>query len=60
MFCIVLAYRRTPVNPVNDADLGDPEVDVSVMVAQVGAKSVATVQAPTLRTRGQLRGARIA
>ena len=30
------------------------------MVAEVGAKSVATVQAPTLRTRGQLRPARLA
>ena len=30
------------------------------MVAQVGAESVATVQAPTLRTRGQLHAARIA
>ena len=50
----------TPVNPDNDAELGDPEVDISAMVAKVGAESVATVQAPTLRTRGQLRATRIA
>ena len=50
----------TPANPDNDAELGDPEVDVSAMVAEVGDESVATVQAPTLRTRGQLRAARIA
>ena len=28
------------INPVNDADLGDPEVDVSAMVAEVGVESV--------------------
>ena len=48
------------VNPNNDDELGDPEIDVSAMVAEVGAESVATVQAPTLRTHGQLRAARIA
>ena len=30
------------------------------MVGEVGAESVATVQAPTLRTCGQLRAARLA
>ena len=30
-------------------DEHDPEVDVNAMVAEVGAESVATVQAPTLR-----------
>ena len=51
-----MAYRMTPVVPENENE--DPEVDVSAMVADVGAKSVATVQTPTLRTRGQLRAAR--
>ena len=46
----------TPVVLENDNE--DPEVHVSAMVAEVGAESVATVQAPTLRTRGQLRAAR--
>ena len=46
------------VGPENENE--DPEVDVSVVVAEVGAESVATVQAPHLRTRGQLRAARIA
>ena len=44
------------VGPVNEND--DPEVNGSAMVAEVGAESVATVQAPTLRTRAQLRAAR--
>ena len=43
------------VSPTNDNE--DPEVNVSAMVAEVGAESVATVQAPTLRTRAQLRAA---
>ena len=47
-------------NPDNENELGDLEVDVSGMVAEVGAESVATVQAPTLRTRGQFRAARLA
>ena len=42
--------------PINEND--DPEINVSAMVAEVGAESVATVQAPTLRTRAQLRAAR--
>ena len=46
------------VGPENENE--DPEIDVSAMVAEVGAESVAKVQAPTLRTRGQLRAARIA
>ena len=46
------------VDPENENE--DPKVDVSALVAEVGAESVATVQAPTLRTRGQLRAARIA
>ena len=41
-------------------DEHDPEVDVNAMVAEVGAESVATVQAPTLRTRAQRQAARIA
>ena len=48
----------TPEVPENYHE--EPEVDVSAMVAEVGATSVATVQAPTLRTRGQLRVATIA
>ena len=43
------------VGPENENE--NPEVDVNAMVAEVGAESVATVQAPTLRTRGQLRSA---
>ena len=46
----------TPVVPENENE--DPEVDVSAMVAELGAESVATVQAPSLRTCGQLRAAR--
>ena len=46
-------------NPDEMTDLDDPEVDVSGMIAEVGAESVATVQAPTLRTCGQLRAARL-
>ena len=46
------------VGPENEND--DPEVDVNAMVAQVGAESVATVQALNLRTRAQMRAARIA
>lgn len=41
-------------------DEHDPEVDVNAMVAEVGAESVATVQAPTLRTRAQRQAARTA
>ena len=59
MFWSVLAYRMTPVNPDNEAGLGDSEVDVSATVAMIGAESVATVQAPTLKTRAQFRAARI-
>ena len=43
------------VGPANENE--DPEVDISAMVAEVGAESV---QAPTLWTRGQLRAAGIA
>ena len=57
-FCAVLTYRMTSVGPENENE--DPEVDVNAMVAEVGAESVATVQAPTRRTRGQLRAAIIA
>ena len=46
------------IGPENDHD--DPEVDVNAMVAEVGAESVATVQAPNLRTRAQMRAAKIA
>ena len=46
-------------NPDNETEVDDPQVDVSGMIAQVGAESVATVQAPTLRTRGHLRAARL-
>ena len=46
------------VGPEHDND--DPEVDVNAMVAEVGAESVATVQAPTLRTRSQRHAARLA
>ena len=46
------------VGPENDND--DPEVDVNAMVAEVGAESVAIVQAPTLRTRAQRQAARTA
>ena len=52
----MLAYRIACVGPENEDD--DPEVNVSAMVAEVGAESVATVQAPTLRIRAQLRAAR--
>ena len=45
------------VEPENDHD---PEVDVNAMIAEVGAESVATVQAPTLRTRAQRQAARLA
>ena len=46
-------------NPEDVTDLDDPEVDVSGMIAEVGAELVATVQAPILRTRGQVRAARL-
>ena len=46
------------VGPANEHE--DPEVDVSAMIAEVYAESVATVKARTLRTRGQLRVAGIA
>ena len=46
------------VGPENDND--DPEVDINVMIAEVGAESVATVQAPNHRTRAQRHVARIA
>ena len=41
-------------------DNNDPEVDLNAMVAEFGAESVATVQAPTLRTRAQRQAARTA
>ena len=44
------------IGPENENN--DPEVNVSAMVTEVGAESVATVQAPTRRTRAQLRAAR--
>ena len=40
------------VGPKNDND--DREVNVNAMIAEVGAKSVATVQAPNLRTRAHV------
>ena len=46
------------VGPVNDND--EPNMDVNAMIAEVSAESVATVQAPTLRTRAQRQAARIA
>ena len=46
------------VGLVNDND--DPNVDVNAMIAEVGAESVATVQAPNLRTRAQRHTARLA
>ena len=46
------------VGQVNDND--DPDVDVNAMIAEVGAESVATVQAPNLRTRAQRHAARLA
>ena len=52
----MLAYKIASVGPANDNE--DPEVNVSAMVAELGAKLVATMQAPTLRTRAQLRAAR--
>ena len=45
-------------NPNDVTNLEDPQVDASGMTAEVGAASVATVQAPTLGTRGQLHAAR--
>ena len=51
-----MAYRMASVGPANDNE--DPAVNVSAMVAEVGDESVATAQAPTLRTRAQLRAAR--
>ena len=56
--CTVLAYRMVSVGPENDHD--DPEVDVNAIIAEVGAESVATVQAPNLRTRAQRQAARTA
>ena len=47
-------------NPDNETELDDSDVDVSGMMAEIGAESVATLQAPTLRTCGQLRDARLA
>ena len=41
-------------------DYNDPEVDDNAIIAEVGAESVATVQAPNLRTRAQGQAARIA
>ena len=40
-------------------DNNDPDVDVNAMIAEVGAESVATVQAPNLRTRAQRHAARL-
>ena len=48
------------VNPDNENEIDDPEADVNGMISKVGAESVVKVQAPTLRTRGQLRAARLA
>ena len=45
------------VGPENDHD--DPNVDVNAMIAEVGAESVATVQALNLRTRAQRHAARL-
>ena len=47
-------------NPDTENELDNPEVGVSGMVAEVGVESVATVQAPTLRTHSQFRDARLA
>ena len=58
MYCV--GMQNGMRNPDNENELDDPEVDVSGMVAEVGAKSVATMQAPTLRARGQFRTARLA
>ena len=44
----------------SENDNNDPEVDVNAMIAEVDAESVATVQAPNLRTRAQRQAARIA
>ena len=58
--CTVLAYRMEPSgNPEDVTDLDDPTVDVSGRIAEVGAELFATVQAPTLRTRAQMRAARL-
>ena len=60
--CIALAYRmasRNSRNPDEVTDVDNLEEDVSGMIAEVGAELVATEQAPTLRTRGQLRAARL-
>ena len=47
---------RNSRNPDDVSDVDDREVDVSGMIAEVGAESVT----PTLRTRGHLRVARLA
>ena len=57
-FCTVSAYKMVSVGPEHDNN--DPEVDVNAMIAEVGAESVATVQAPNLRTRAQRHAARLA
>ena len=47
--CAVLAYVMDQSgNPDDVTDLDHPEVDVSGMIAKVGAESDAIVQAPTL------------
>ena len=46
-------------HPDDVTDLNDPTVDVSAMIAEVGVESVATVQAPTPRTRVQMRAATV-
>ena len=43
-----------------ETDNDDPNVDVNAMIAEVGVESVATVQAPNLRTRAQRYAARLA
>ena len=48
-----------PRVPDDVTELDDPIVDVNAMINEVGAESVATVQAETVRTRAQLRAASI-
>ena len=53
--CTVLLYGMAPPGVPDDVtDLDDPTVGMNVMVNEVGAESVATVQAQTLRTRAHL------
>ena len=58
MYCVDVQNGKLR-NPGDVTDLDDPTVDVSGMVADVGAESVATMQAPTLRTIAQLRAAKV-